>query len=88
MDLRHRIAGIVIRRLEFEGFTPETFPQGDVLFAPLDGGGLGLDSLASLEIIAGLSSELGLPFDDVSDADLRSTTALAAYVERCGGPTR
>lgn len=82
MNLSEHIAKIIIERLGLEGFNAGTFPADLPLFAPDNRGGLGLDSLASLEIIAGLSADFALPFDDVSEADLLTVNALAAYVER------
>jgi acyl carrier protein len=83
VDLERRIAAIVIARLEMEGRTAETFP----IDAPLFGSGpdgLGLDSLAGLEIMSGVSEAFGDPFEDVQRADLATVTALADYVRRKG----
>ncbi|MBK9260251.1 MAG: acyl carrier protein [Polyangiaceae bacterium] len=82
MNLPEHIAKIIIERLELEGFDAQTFPKDMLLFAPDEHGGLGLDSLASLEIIAGLSTEFSLPFDDVAEDDFHTVNTLAAYVER------
>jgi acyl carrier protein len=81
MNLHRRIAAIIITRLELEGYAPENFPLATPLFGPKPGG-FGLDSLAGLEIMSGLSDEFGEPFDDVQRADLESVAALAAYVRR------
>lgn len=82
-----RIVGVIIERLELEDFTSETFPRDAVLFAPPEGGGLGFDSIASLEIVSGLSDAFDLPFDDIRRDDFTSVDALAAYVgKRLGDP--
>jgi acyl carrier protein len=82
-----RIVGVIIERLALEDFTSETFPRDAVLFAPPEGGGLGFDSIASLEIVSGLSDAFDLPFDDIRRDDFTSVTTLAAYVgKRLGEP--
>jgi acyl carrier protein len=84
MILEERIAAIVIDRLELEGYTPASFPKDAPLFASKPGG-FGLDSLAALEIMAGLSEVLDHPFPDVEREDLASIAALTAYVRRIQG---
>jgi acyl carrier protein len=64
MSVEERIAGIIIARLELEDLTAATFPKDKPLFVPKPEG-FGLDSLAGLEIMTGLSEELGHPFPDV-----------------------
>ena len=54
------------------------------LFAPEFAGGLGLDSLASLEIIAAISDEYQLPLDDIEAADFSNITTLAEYLRQHG----
>lgn len=83
MDLKQRIAGLVIQRLELEGHTPETFPVDAPLFAPRPEG-FGFDSLAGLEIMMALSEAFGHPFEDVARADLATITTLEAYVRGKG----
>jgi len=48
------------------------------------GGGLELDSLASLDILAGLSEKFGLAFDNIEAKDFRSVATLAEYVRDNG----
>jgi len=79
-----RVAEIIIEALELEDYTPEAFPTSTILFAPAEAGGLDLDSVASLEIIACLADEFDLPFDDVTREDLTSVDTLAAYIEKRG----
>ena len=57
------------------------------LFGPTSAGGLGLDSLASLEILTALSMRTDLPFDDIEAADFRSVSTLADYIRRHGVET-
>lgn len=82
-----RIVDVIIERLALEDLTRETFPRDAVLFAPPEGGGLGFDSIASLEIVSGLSDAFDLPFDDIRRDDFTSVTSLARYVgARLGVP--
>lgn len=83
MDLERRIADIVISRLELEGRSSDDFPLDAPLFGPAPDG-FGLDSLAGLEIMSGVSEAFGDPFEDVERADLATVRALAAYVRRKG----
>lgn len=77
-----RIVEQIIERLELEDFTVDDFPRDAVLFAPPEGGGLGFDSIASLEIIAGLADEFDLPFDNMDREDFMNVDSLARYVAR------
>jgi len=79
--LHERIAGTIIRALELSQYTPQSFPSDAIMFAPEERGGLGFDSIASLEIISALSNEFDLPFDDARRDDVVSIDALAAYIE-------
>jgi acyl carrier protein len=81
MNLKQRIAGAIIARLELEGWTPQTFPVDAPLFEPKPGG-FGLDSLAGLEIMMALSEEFDHPLADPERADMASVTTLAAFVRR------
>ena len=77
MDLERRIAAIIIARLELERPAPDDLPFDAPLFGP-GPDGLGLDSLAGLEIMSGVSEAFGDPFNDVERADLVTVRALAA----------
>ncbi len=77
-----RIVEQIIERLELEDYTVDDFPRDAVLFAPPEGGGLGFDSIASLEIIAGLADEFDLPFDNMAREDFMNVDSLARYVAR------
>ncbi len=57
------------------------------LFGPKKEGGLELDSLASLEILAALSDRFGLALDDVEPPDFRTIASLADYLRRHGVET-
>lgn len=52
------------------------------LFGPEAGGGLGLDSLNSLEILAALSDKFQSPLDNIEASDFYSVSTLAAYLRR------
>jgi acyl carrier protein len=54
------------------------------LFGPKGDGGLDLDSLDSLEIMAALSDRFNLALDDVSPGDFLSISSLASYLRRHG----
>ena len=77
-----RIKWMVVQTLELK-IDPEEIEDDEMLF----GGGLGLDSVATLEIIMGLEDEFGM---EVRDEDLRvelfdSVKALADYVRKQKG---
>ena len=63
MSIEHRVKQVIIRSLSLE-VTPEEIDSEDALF----GGGLGLNSMATIELIVGLEEEFNL---EVPDEDLR-----------------
>ena len=83
MNLNASIAAIIIEKLELEDRAPEDFRMDAPLFEPKPVG-FGFDSLAALEIMAGLSETFGHPFHDVERADMTSVNTLAEYVRRVG----
>ena len=77
MSIEHRVKQVIIRTLSLE-VTPEEIDDEDALF----GGGLGLNSMATIELIVGLEEAFDL---EVPDEDLRvelfeSVKTMAAYV--------
>ncbi len=77
MSVEHRIKQVIIRTLSLE-VDAEEIDDEDALF----GGGLGLNSMATIEIIVGLEEEFGI---EVPDEDLRvelfdSVQTMADYV--------
>ena len=77
MSIEHRIKQVIIRTLSLEVDADEIDDE-DALF----GGGLGLNSMATIEIIVGLEEEFGI---EVPDEDLRvelfdSVQTMADYV--------
>ena len=77
MSIEHRIKQVIIRTLSLE-VNAEEIDDEDALF----GGGLGLNSMATIEIIVGLEEEFGI---EVPDEDLRvelfdSVQTMADYV--------
>ena len=77
MSVEHRIKQVIIRTLSLE-VDAEEIDDEDALF----GGGLGLNSMATIEIIVGLEEEFGI---EVPDEDLRvelfdSVQIMADYV--------
>lgn len=84
MDLHERVARIVVERLELEDFTAATLPRDALLFGPAQVGGLELDSIAALEIVAGLSEAFDHPFEDLARDDLMTIDAVVDYIRRNG----
>lgn len=80
--LEQRIAAVIIDRMQLEGLTAASFPREAVLFAKEDQGGMGFDSIGSLEIAAGLADEFNLELDDVGEQDFMSVRTLAEYIGR------
>lgn len=77
MSIEHRVKQVIIRTLSLEVDADE-IDDADALF----GGGLGLNSMATIEIIVGLEEEFGI---EVPDEKLRvelfdSVQTLADYV--------
>ncbi len=77
MSIEHRVKQVIICTLSLE-VDAEEIDDKDALF----GGGLGLNSMATIEIIVGLEEEFGI---EVPDEDLRvelfdSVQIMADYV--------
>jgi acyl carrier protein len=81
--LEEAIRQIIVDRLGIAA-APEQIPADASLFAPAHAGGLELDSLASLEIIAATSDRFQLPLDDIEPSDVESISTLADYLRRHG----
>jgi len=82
-SIEHRVKRVIVRTLSLE-IDPAEIGTHDELF----GGGLGLNSMATIEIIVGLEAEFGI---DVPDEDLRvelfdSVRTMADYVRTRAGP--
>ncbi len=77
-----------IQELIVERLMLPTPPAEIAVDAPLFGsaasGGLELDSLSSLEIIAAISERYDLPLDDVEPADLHNIASIVGYLKRHG----
>ncbi len=77
MSIEHRVKQVIIRTLSLE-VDAEEIDDDDALF----GGGLGLNSMATIEIIVGLEEEFDI---EVPDEELRvelfdSVQTMADYV--------
>ena len=77
MSIEHRVKKVIIRTLSLE-VDAEEIDDEDELF----GGGLGINSMATIEIIVGLEEEFGI---EVPDEELRvelfdSVQTMADYV--------
>ncbi|WP_395090948.1 phosphopantetheine-binding protein [Armatimonas sp.] len=81
--IERTIQEIIVERLELP-VSPEEIGVDAPLFWDASQGGLGLDSLSSLELLAGLSERFGLPMEDVETQDFRSIQTLADYLRRHG----
>jgi acyl carrier protein len=62
--------------------TPQSIDENAPLFGPEAVGGLALESLSSLEILAALSDKFQSPLDDIEASDFYSVTSLADYLRR------
>jgi acyl carrier protein len=82
--LENQIRRLICERLDLQ--IPDAFAMSAPLFAPQDVGGLELDSLASLEVIAALSDHYNLPMDDIEPSEVMSISALAKYLSDRGVP--
>jgi acyl carrier protein len=74
---------IIVERLMLP-VAPDELPADASLFAPQFDGGLELDSLASLEIMAAISDRFQMPLDDMEPTDFESVNSLAEYLRRQG----
>ncbi len=82
-EIQRRIVTTLIERLELEDdYTEDSFPCEALLFADSEHGGLEFDSIASLEIAAGLADEFDLELDDIKREDFLTILTLTAYVTR------
>lgn len=76
----------VVRRTIVESLglqiAPESIDETAPLFGPESAGGLGLDSLSSLEILAALSDKFQSPLDDIEASDFYSVAGIAEYLRR------
>jgi len=77
--LRARVKACIIKALELE-ITPEDIADDASLFRPSEQGGLGLDSLAALEIIVALSQEFNFMVVDVNPEVFETIDTLAQFV--------
>lgn len=78
-EIFERIKRCIIERLELN-INPADFTDDMPLFAPLQAGGMDLDSLASIEIVVGLSKEFKLQLDDVPREAFQSVRTLGMFV--------
>ena len=77
MSIEHRVKQVIIRTLSLEVDAEEIDDEGELF-----GGGLGINSMATIEIIVGLEEEFGI---EVPDEELRvelfdSVQTMADYV--------
>lgn len=80
------VRDLLVERLRLT-IAPGALTADTSLFAPDFAGGLGLDSLASLEVIAALSDRFDVSFEDVQAGDLHSISTLVAYLKARGVDT-
>jgi len=79
--LKTTIREIIVTALALR-IDPATIDENAPLFGPEKAGGLGLDSLSSLEILAALSDRFQSPLDDIEAGDFYSVASLAEYLHR------
>ncbi len=82
-SLKYRIKHIIVGTLNLE-VDPEEIPDDEALFE----GGMNIDSIATLEIIAAIEEEFGITVED-DELTLElfdSVTSLVAYVSGKGSP--
>ncbi len=75
-----RIKRCIIDRLEMNVRVAD-FTDDMPLFGPLQAGGMDLDSLASIEIVVGLSKEFQLQLDDVPREAFQSVRTLGMFID-------
>lgn len=78
-EIFERIKRCIIDRLEMNVNIAD-FTDDMPLFAPLQAGGMDLDSLASIEIVVGLSKEFRLQLDDVPREAFQSVRSLGLFI--------
>ena len=76
--LHEELKQFIVRRLRLEQVDPKSIRND----APLVGGGLDLDSIDLLELVAGIEKEYGLKIADVAEGRriLKSVDSLAEFV--------
>lgn len=77
------IQQLIVERLMLP-IQPEQIAVDAPLFGSSTSGGLGLDSLSSLELIAAISEKYDLPLDDVGPSDLQNIASITEYLKRNG----
>ena len=82
MNVHAKVAQIIIDAVELESQTAENFPYDALLFDAHEDGGLGFDSITSLEIVSRLAEAFPIDFDDIGGDDLASVNAIVSYIER------
>ena len=78
-DLKNQLKLQIIEALNLQGMKPEEIGDATPLFA----GGLGLDSIDSLELMVLLDSKYGIKIDNVTEGRnvLSSVQSMADYIE-------
>jgi len=74
---------IIVDRLELP-ISADDIDVDAPLFGAPSVGGLGLDSLSSLDLLGGLSDTYKLPLEDIGTEDFRSVRTLADYLRKHG----
>lgn len=79
--LKREIKQLIIETLHFEDVTPEQIVDGASLFVEEEGG-LGIDSVDALEIVAALQRRYGVHIDDqnIGRFIIRSVDTIAEFV--------
>lgn len=81
--LEETVRHIIVECLELPAEV-QTIKVSTPLFGSKWNGGLGLDSLSKLEILAELAARFDHPMDDIESSDFQSISTLADYLRRKG----
>ena len=85
-DTQQRVKASIVRALQLD-LAPSDIEDGTLLFAPKESGGLGLDSLAALEVLIVICEEFGLVATEVDPKVFATPATLADYVSiQLGSP--
>ena len=82
VQLKHQLKKQIIEFLNLTSLTPEQIGDDQPLFG--DGGGLGLDSIDSLELIVLLNREFGIVIKDPKEGRkvLVDVNTMVDYIEK------
>jgi acyl carrier protein len=79
LKLKLKLKELLIKELNLEDITPDTFADD----LPLFGEGLGLDSLDAVELVVIIQKEFGIDIPDIKEGQkaFASVQSLAEYIQ-------